>query len=397
MLSAVMLFDMDGVLVQAGGYWAAREAAMKYFIDQLNWEIPAPGADIPPLLESYGVSSEWDMVPVCLAIILDAAWEQIPAEHEADTLEKAFETIREQHLPPKQIDFSNSIRRFRPFFGLAPVPSESLLEICKGETNPEILPHIRRQPFLEELLGYTRNIHKSITFRVFQNIVLGAEAYTRTYHVPPVIQTESFLEKYDQPLIRQEVCQELKLGMAAGKLFLSTLTARPSLPPKEIFTYNQNYTPEAEMALQMLGLEGIALMSFGRMNYLAEEVGEQADHLLKPSPVQGLAAIRAALTGEERASLELAYELTELDKQGLLTKKPFDWLPGEIELHVFEDSTTGILSVRSAVTILEKCGARIHWHAWGIASHSGKIAALKELGAEIFPDVNQAIKAALKV
>lgn len=397
MQSKVMLFDMDGVLVHAGGYWAAREAAIKYFMDRLGWEIPAPGADIPPLLESYGVTSEWDMVPVCLAIMLDAAWEIMPGGGSADTLENALEVVRKHHLSARQIDYSSNIRRFKPFFGLAPVPSEALLRACERELEPHVLPHIRRQPFLKELLGYTRDVEKSVTFRVFQNLVLGAEAYYRTYQVPPMIQTGSFLEQYDQPLLRAEICAELNRGVSAGNLFLSILTARPSLPPKEVLTYGRNYTPEAEMALRMIGLEEIALMSFGRMNYLAEAVGEQADHFLKPSPVQGLAAIRAAITGEERASLEWAYELAKEEGNDRMMRLSLDWLPGGVELHVFEDSTTGILSVRNAVRILEKHGAVMDCHAWGVASHTEKIAALIELDAAIFPDVNSAVEAALKV
>ena len=354
-----------------------------------------PGPEIPPLLESYGVTSEWDMIPICLAIILDAAWEILPKKCTADTLEQAFKTVREGRLPAREIDFISEIQRFRPFLGMAPVPSNALLKACEGEANPAILPNIRKQAFLEELLGYTRDIQKSVTFRIFQNIVLGAEVFLRTYHLAPEIQVESYLEKYDHPLIQQEICAELKRGMEQGYLYLSALTARPSLPPKEILSYNEKYTPEAEMALRILGLKNMALMSFGRMNYLAEEMGEEADYLLKPSPVQGLAALRAALTGEELASLEWAYEMVRQDQNNLKSEITLDWLPDDIVLHVFEDSTAGIQSVINAVRILEKFGVRVRWHAWGIASHEEKVAALKKLGAEIVPDINLAIKAAL--
>ena len=395
MRSTVMLFDVDGVLIQPGGYWEAREAAIKYFMDQLAWNILAPSPEIPPLLESYGVTSEWDMIPICLAIILDAAWEMLPIKYTADTLEQAFKTVRESQLPGREIDYLSEIQRFRPFFGLAPVPSNALLKACKGEASPAILSNIYDQPFLVELLGYTRDIQKSVTFRVFQNIVLGAEVFSRTYHLEPDIQVESYLEKYDQSLVQQEICAELKRGMEQGDLYLSALTARPSLPPKEILSYNEKYTPEAEMALQILGLTNMALMSFGRMNYLAEEKGEEADYLLKPSPVQGLAAIRAALTGEELASLEWAYETARQDQNKLKSEISWDWLPEDIELHVFEDSSAGIRSVKNAVRILEKSGVRVRFHAWGISSHAEKVAALKKLGAEIVPDINLAIKAAL--
>ena len=395
MRSKVMLFDVDGVLVQAGGYWAAREASMKFFIDQLSWDIPAPDEEIPPLLESYGVTSEWDMVPISLAIILDAAWKKFPEGVTAHTLEQAFKIVRERKLPPQDIDYLGSIQRFKPFFMLTSVPSEALLEACKGDLNPEVLPNIRNQPFMKELLGYTRDIDQSITFRIFQNIVLGAEAFTATYHRSPEIQIESFLEKYDHSLLQPEVSAILKNGIVQGNLFVGALTARPSLPPKEIRSFNHNYTPEAEMALKMIGVEEMALMSFGRMNYLAEEKGDQADHLLKPSPVQALAALRAALTGEELASLEWAYELAGQAQAGQKLTISLDWLPENIELHVFEDSATGILSVKRAVDILGNYGTQIEWYAWGIASHAEKVTVLRGLGAQIFTDVNPAIRAAL--
>jgi hypothetical protein len=66
-------------------------------------------------------------------------------------------------------------------------------------------------------------------------------------------------------------------------------------------------------------------------------------------------------------------------------------LPSRFQLHVFEDSTLGIISCRSAVELLEKIGYQIEMHAWGISSNPQKANSLEAAGVTVFPDVNEVI------
>ncbi len=66
------------------------------------------------------------------------------------------------------------------------------------------------------------------------------------------------------------------------------------------------FAPEAELALELIGLPSIPLMAFGKLEYLASQYGLDPAALVKPSPFQALAAMLAAWTGEEWPSLQAA-------------------------------------------------------------------------------------------
>src|ERR1051326_5292118 len=59
----IILLDVDGVLVQPGGYRAALRATVNHFIGS-QFDIQE---EILTELEKHGISSEWDMVPLLLA------------------------------------------------------------------------------------------------------------------------------------------------------------------------------------------------------------------------------------------------------------------------------------------------------------------------------------------
>ena len=68
----IVLFDLDGVLLKPGGYRASVHATMEYFLRQMGMEHANLQEKDIALLESMGVTSEWDMVPISLALVLDA-------------------------------------------------------------------------------------------------------------------------------------------------------------------------------------------------------------------------------------------------------------------------------------------------------------------------------------
>ena len=126
------------------------------------------------------------------------------------------------------------------------------------------------------------------------------------------------------------------------------------------------YAPEAEIALDLIGLPDIPLISFGKLQYLGEQRGYDPETLLKPSPVQALAGIGAALTGNEWLSLQAACDWHET---GQLTSVLAE-LPQAFDVTIVEDTLGGMHSVLAAGEILRKAGLDVNVRAYGLTSGS---------------------------
>ena len=235
------------------------------------------------------------------------------------------------------------------------------------------------------LLHRSRDVRFSQTMRMFQQYTLGSNAFTQTYDLPAEIETKSLLHKYDRSnindAIRDKLCQP--------GIHLTAFTARPSAPPREVEAPPLGYAPEAEIALALVGLPDIPLISFGKLQYLGEQRGYDPETLLKPSPVQALAGIAAALTGNEWAALQAAcdwYETGQL--KGALAE-----LPGAFDVTIVEDTLGGIRSVWAAGEILQKAGLDVTVRAFGLTSGSAmKSAAFEQAGVPHFSDFESLIK-----
>ena len=92
MVKTVVLFDLDGVLIKSGGYRAAFRAAMNYFLGQMGLD-PEFGPKEHDLVtfESYGVTAEWDMLPVSLAILFEHFCSQLNGEFQLFDLKQGLE------------------------------------------------------------------------------------------------------------------------------------------------------------------------------------------------------------------------------------------------------------------------------------------------------------------
>jgi hypothetical protein len=229
------------------------------------------------------------------------------------------------------------------------------------------------------LLRGSRDVNTSQTTRTFQQFTLGSKVYNQTYNLPANIESESFLYKYDRSNIH-DTCRD-KLYQPG--IYLAAFTARPSRPPRDVEVSHQGYAPEAEIALDLVRLPDIPLISFGKLQYLGEQRGLEPEALLKPSPVQAMAAIAAALTGNEWAALQAAcdwYETGQLT--GVLAE-----LPQVFAVSVIEDTPGGVRSVIAAGKILREAGLEVTVHAFGLTSGSAaKTAALAQLNVPCFED-----------
>ncbi|MDT8280919.1 MAG: hypothetical protein RQ806_10285, partial [Erythrobacter sp.] len=152
----------------------------------------------------------------------------------------------------------------------------------------------------EVLLGDVYNVAGTPTTRLFQNFAIGSELFHKTYGEPGPVETESFISTRDEALLDSASRTRLLDWADDAQHGVVVYTARPSLPPADLASdtaltdTNFGYAPEAELALDLLGLTGrVPLIGQGRVGWLAWRSGRTAADYVKPSPVQALAAVGA--------------------------------------------------------------------------------------------------------
>ncbi|MCD4674185.1 MAG: hypothetical protein K8R77_16095 [Anaerolineaceae bacterium] len=396
---AICLFDVDGVLVKPGGYRAAVKATMEYFLSRIGVKHDIFSDEIPVLFEALGVTSEWDMLPISLALVLEAVCSAAPPERALQSLLDVMDWAKGKRIDI-QVDLKKEIGKLSPCFLGAEIPSEAVLRSVLSGNGERPLPHLSIS-LVEELFENTRSVEGSWITRVFQNYVLGSADFQEVYRIERLFESESFLKVHDQllldPFLYRRLCKE-KQG---GNLCFAAYTARPSLPPKEIETEMLGYSPEAEQGLLLVDPELMPLIGYGRLAYLAQQMHVKTDTLLKPAPLQALAALAAAVTEMEYPSLIWALDVFARFSEGKvssLAAKDEDGIAHQLQrkfsLHVFEDSSIGITAGRRAADLLNRDGFEVDFHAWGIATEGEKQQALLNAGAKVFPDVDSAVLAA---
>lgn len=375
-MTKILLLDIDGVLIQPKGYRSAVKAVMRYIGKCMGIDCLEVSDTILTRFEAQGIHSEFDMVPLLIGALWDDLLKKNPIPNlSSDVLEAAFQigalsskslssdwqaeaqVIVPQHIPLKPYEF----------------PAETAY-------NEGIYPHL--PPALRRnLLLHTRNPHLSTTTRLFQEYVLGTERFCQTYHLTAMVQTESFLEKYDQPLLPPQGRAFLRRISLQKDVHLCVMTSRPSLPPIEVKDNDGNYPGESEIALQKVGLENIPIIGLGKIQYGAKQHDVKPERLLKPSAGHALAAIIAALQGSELCAVQLALKWQQRGTLDEIAKI----LPSEFELHIVEDTLSGIHSARAAIEILNKGGHTISTFAWGLTNNQPeKRAAFEKEGVPCF-------------
>ncbi|MCX8025039.1 MAG: hypothetical protein N3A60_07540, partial [Thermanaerothrix sp.] len=299
---SVYLFDLDGVLIQPGGYRRALRDTINDWASRMGLEQDlAPTEEEIAILEAQGVTSEWDMIPFSLALIVEAWWKTHPDSNLPGDLVQAI-TIMGQHT-------RNDVSRpeFRWAFTalgdqrvMGSPLVEGLLSRKEDQWVKERFPRLSQHPLLEILFSSTRDISKHLPNRDFQVRVLGSRTFEATYHLGAPFATQSYLATWDRPLADKGLLNEvLRRGSGLG----SVITARPSRSPLPAPSRQVGYSPEAEIAVGLIELDGVPVVGHGALTYVAEHLGIHAEQLLKPSPFQALAAIMAALSDDVLLSL----------------------------------------------------------------------------------------------
>ena len=345
----IFLFDIDGVLVHPGGYRAAVRATLGYFLHQMGLPSTMPDGFVESLLPGEGVmarfeanriTSEWDMAPISLAIILEAVFEKVPVQVPGGSLAEVLAAVKAA-LPGRAgfgLDFSHlpynsTIDRIGSALLPGEIPSQTALRLSNPPAQGSLFPHLQT-PLLEELFSATRDWERSTITRIFQHFTLGSAAFQICYRKPAELEAPSLLGLYDTPFLTPELTQALIQAESAGEVHLAAYTLRASLPPREIPVNLPGFSPEADYALGMCKLLHIPLIGYGRLDYLAQITGEDITRYLKPSPIQAVAAILAALTHNE---LDAVIQAREFVFDNILPVHLSPFKATGLEVHVFED------------------------------------------------------------
>src|SRR5258708_2065600 len=275
----IILFDVDGVLVENRAYRAGIRCTTEYISRRLGLAERAPSdADID-VFEAESITVEWDSCAVVAAALL---LERLAAETRSA---RGRASLAE--LPRDFWQFMDALP--------APAPLKSALDFAA-----------LAQPLLEHLLGQVYDIDQSPAMQVFQNYVLGHAQFAEYYGLVPRVEGGALLQELDQPLLRRDLTQAVLERRAQGDLYPVVFTARPSRTPLEAGGFERGYTPESEMGAELVGLGGVPVMGFGKLDWWAGQVGRAGSQLVKPSPLHAMAAMGAARTGLEVESIKAA-------------------------------------------------------------------------------------------
>ena len=342
----IILLDVDGVLVQPSGYRAALRATVNHFIGP-EFDVRE---ELLTELEKRGISSEWDMVPLLVA----SYWNDLLSRQTISQLpsDVASAALKINCQGGVEVPSYLSIPEFSLVQGQ--YPAETALHAGHFTALPLDL---RRN-----LLMNTRDIYQSQTMRIFQHFTLGSEKFAQTYKLSPEFETESLLLTDD----RSNITNEIRTKLSRSNHSLAVFTSRPSLPPREVDESTVGYAPEAELALELVGLSDTPLIAFGKLEYIASQYALDPATLVKPSAIHALAAVLAAWTGAELSALQAALDWRATDK----LNAAFNHLPHSFELVVIEDTMGGIRSVCAAGEILGKAGFHVTVRPLGLTSGS---------------------------
>jgi hypothetical protein len=387
----IFLLDLDNVLVYPGGYREALKATVHFFSRAMGAGDGFLDDAAIETFEAHGITSEWDSSAICVAVLLVElirANDGLLLSSELDTSLSAICKVSPSRPNLDLATWARRIARAIPQFGY---PSDAALstlleEVKKFSLRPQI------EILLHALLDHTRDFSRSPAMRVFQQYTLGSKGFSKHYGMPAAFETPSCICAYDRPALLSKYRDVVLDLCARGSISAAIYTSRPCWPltlPGRV----EDYSPEAELALDLVGLKTLPLVGAGHTAWLAAQHNQRPEQFIKPSPVHALAAIGMALGGNERAALEAALFVTETQK----LRDPLDVLHGQqVEIHIFEDSTVGIQGVRDAASHLQKAGVIATLKEWGIATNPEKRQALKNLGVPTFDDINHALEAAVE-
>jgi len=387
----LLLFDVDGVLIEDGGYYAALIATLDYFNALLGAGPMVFGLPDRDQFQSRGYVNEWDLCPLCAGILIVETLARHPdlALHPApfEDFMRQFRGVTVPQLKDVARPYLEQIDRLpgKPVERARDMLLDALTHLTLRQDTRTATKHL-----LREMFSQTHDVDYAPVTQIFQEFVIGSKLYAESYHLPPRFAAPSVLATEDRSLISAAAQAKLAEWAAADRVKVCVYTARPSLPPADDpdHTSHLGYSPEAELGMQLLGMD-YPLIATGRVQWLAAKVNMPFESVTKPAPIQALAAIGAALTREEANSLLAAQALMA---RGELIRPLTHLTDRTTHVWIVEDGILGLQATHGAIDLLKQNGLEIHAHAIGIAAGGPKADALAPLSERVLADVNAALE-----
>lgn len=366
----ILLFDMDGVLLDPLGYHKALIETVRLVSRSMGFDdFILSDKDIAQF-EALGISSEWDSSALCAALlVIDACQNdqefRLPTSLSTDLL----------------LQYKRRIELSKLFEALKGQPAE-LPAALRAQQAIEDIAHkyhvYPKQP--SEIIKHSKLIEHSLTLNVFQELVLGSENYERTYQRKKQLSVESYLQKYDKLLLINPFKDKLLRWLEDPQHNATIMTNRPSA-----IALGKAGTPEAELGAELLGLDSLPIIGSGEIRWLAQKMNAEVGALMKPAPTHALAATFAALGNSLEDSLISAYNLTHSKVSSRIQSLH------KSTVYVFEDTVAGIISVESMQKVLKQNNFHIQTHKCGVSRDPIKRSYLKDQGASLFDSINSAL------
>lgn len=364
-----ILFDMDGVLLKSGGY----QQSLKTSVDRIAKALGVPQTKITSdqiaQFEVLSVTNEWDTLAICSALVLLQVW-QIDG------------SIRlTPNISPSSINTATVKPAFQQFLDtfdeVGHLPGESAYQkIIKENTwlNPS------QKNYLKDILFNCRDIYKSLTLPIHQETILGSHSFHANYKLQPQLNIESFLLKYDQPLMSLELTTKLRAWLLKSNHHVGILTNRPNSTPPEFIS-----APEAELGAKLVGMEDYPILGSGILNWYAETQCSLPQHtFLKPNPVHALGLMQICLGQSPREALRRAVELWHENRSSKSHWRPLQ----DAGVLIFEDSIKGLQSGMNAKLLLKRINININLKCIGVTDNPVKKRALLAVADEVIPTIN---------
>ena len=371
----ILLFDLDGVLVEPRAYHQALRETVALVGRALGYrEVKLTQADIE-IFESVNVTSEWDSSAICTALLLRRIWRVSPDTTLPQTPPLPRPVVHELSAPDFQAFFRSD--GMIPLLGILPtlLAERSLL-------SEENAYSAVQEVALRSILRGAGQAERSLTHRIFQELVLGSQVFESSYRMLPHLNTDGYLQYLDRPTLTEGARDKLLAWLGTPDHRAVIITNRPSQPPRGFFG-----TPEAELGLETAKLQELPLVGRSGLAWLAEQRGLAPDELLKPSAAHTLAALRRASGDTLEAALRAAGVLA-LDRYA---DPSWESLIGA-EIYVFEDSADGLQSVLAAQGYLARIGVPVETKLVGVTRGLQKRRSLEAAGAQVFHTIPEALQ-----
>ena len=339
MSKKIIIFDVDGVLIESHGYHQAFKDTVRIGAKELGFDVTLSDEDIAQF-EGMGISSEWHSSAACMAVLLISG---------TFDLAPLFASIaKEQAEIPVRIRLERAVEYMAKEAGVDPARPVAIIQ------NSETI--------------------QSFPFDIFQEMILGSAGFEEIYGIKSSLDIESYLYKYDKPLLSVSSKKQLFDWLQKPERGSAIMTNRPT---REM--------PDAKYAQKLTGLEKIPVSGYGDMGWLAEKFGGEAANYSKPSPIHALSAVLASFGKESNLSLLEAHAATKGE-----FSKDIMRLDG-YEFWVLEDTPAGMMSAGAMGKLLRAQGVDVKVNKFGITNSPVKAGYLKAQGAQVFENVNHAL------